>query len=70
MAENDAYIALREECARCLLKAKNSNSGTDLWAWAFLSKSWLSLIDARRSAEEEPPPKRNIRTLAGRVAHA
>jgi hypothetical protein len=70
MAEDSYYIDLSEECARCLLKARTSENEADIWVWLLLGKSWLNLIDARRSIADEQPPKPNIRTLAGRAPHA
>jgi hypothetical protein len=68
MVEESNYIALTEQCARCLLMAKTSQNDSDKWLWALLGKSWLTLIDARRGAEEEPPPSPNISILTARAA--
>ena len=69
MAEDGDYIGLTEECARCLLKARNSKDDADRWSWLLLGKSWLNLIDVRRSVEQTRIGP-NIRTRAARAAHA
>jgi hypothetical protein len=55
MVEESHYIDLTEQCAHCLLKARTSENRADQWVWALLGQSWLTLIDARRSAGEEQP---------------
>jgi hypothetical protein len=64
----DSYIVLTEQCARCLLMARTSENGADRWVWALLGKSWLTLIDARRGAEDVQPPLPNISARSGRAA--
>jgi hypothetical protein len=70
MVEESNYNVLTEECGRWLLMAKISENSSDKWVWALLGKSWLTLIDARRGAEEEPPPSPNISILTARAALA
>jgi hypothetical protein len=53
MIEGSNYSAT-EECSRCLLKARSSKEEADLWAWVFLSKSWLNLINVRRGYDHQP----------------